>query len=576
MNPADPADPSTLPTPSALSALSAPSNPPTPPAPPTPSGSCTPPVGSLHPELDAAALGSFAAALESGDPSGLPPARAAEVEAVRSVAVFSRGRVAGAGGVLLDAALWRRKGSGPRPVVVMPAPWTNLGWVAYAVRASAFAARGYDVLAYTPRGFGASAGRVDTAGPLDVADGSRALDHLLQRTAGPVTRIGFLGVSYGAGIGLLVAAHDPRVDAVVAFSTWGDLGEVLVENSTRRVGAVRALLAAAARARLSPETERVLEDVLAGRDVVGALRWAEERSPFGHVKEFNRRRLPVFLSHAWHETLFPPNQTLKLFDELTGPRRIVLSVGDHAGPGTGGLLGLPDRVWTDADRWFDHHLMGAPNGVADDGQVAGEVMWSGTVEHRPTRHALTRRIHRLHLTGGGQLAERPEAGWTAGVLCGVDTPTAVADEVVRSGYAEMAGRPKIYPAGDIDRAVAAVWVCAPAEDTLRLRGVPRLRVTYRAANPGSSFVAHLMDLAPDGSARLVTHAPYSDLGSAPDSLVGADIDLQATAYDVPRGHRLLLVMAGRDALYADANLPRASLAFTSPEATPSYLDLPLG
>ncbi|MFD3871640.1 CocE/NonD family hydrolase [Streptomyces sp. NPDC058623] len=553
-----------------------PSDPATPHTPETPHAPHAPHTDSLYPELDAVALGAFAAALESGDACGLPPARAAEVAAVRSVAVFSRGRVTGAGGVLLDAALWRRKGSGPRPVVVMPAPWTNLGWVTYAVRAGAFAARGYDVLAYTPRGFGASAGRADAAGPLDVADGSRALDHLLERAAGPVTRIGFLGVSYGAGIGLLVAAHDPRVDAVGAFSGWGDLGEVLVENATRRVGAVRALLTAAGRARLSPGTERALEDVLAGRDLDGALRWAEERSPFGHVKEFNRRRLPVFLSHAWHETLLPANQTLKLFDELTGPKRLVLSVGDHAGPGAGGLLGLPDRVWTDAHRWFDHHLLGRAAGGADEGQIAAEVMWSGTVEHRPTRHALTRRTRRLHLTGGGQLADRPEAGWTAGLLCGVDTPTAVADEVVRSGYAEMAGRPKVYPAGDIDRAVAAVWVGAPAEDTLRLRGIPRLRVTYRAANPGSSFVAHLMDLAPDGSARLVTHAPFSDLRSAPDSLVGADIELQATAYDVPRGHRVLLVMAGRDALYADANLPRASLAFTSPEATPSYLDLPLG
>ncbi|MFE9469189.1 hypothetical protein ACFYNW_37270 [Streptomyces virginiae] len=43
-----------------------------------------------------------------------------------------------------------------------------------------------------------------------------------------------------------------------------------------------------------------------------------------------------------------------------------------------------------------------------------------------------------------------------------------------------------------------------------------------------------------------------------------------------RGHRLMLVIDSRDPFYADANLPRATLAFTSPEATPSYLDLPLG
>ncbi|MFG2979726.1 CocE/NonD family hydrolase [Streptomyces sp. NPDC048258] len=531
---------------------------------------------SLYPELDATALGAFVAALESGDVTGLAPARAAEVAGLRSVAVFSRGKVTGADGDLLDAALWRHTGVQPRPLIVMPSPWSSLGWLVYAVQATLFAARGYNVLAYTTRGFAASEGQVEVAGPLDVADGSRALDHLVERTAGPVTGIGFLGDSYGSGISQLVAAHDTRVDAVVALSSWGDLGEAFYENSTRHVEAVRALLKAAEKARLSPQTQSVFDNVLADRDVQGTLAWAEPRSPFTHVKELNRREVPVFYAHAWHETLFPPNQTLKMFNELTGPKRLVLSIGDHSGPESSGMFGLPNRIWTDAHRWFDHHLKGIDNGIAAEGQVLSEVMWSKTLEPRPTWPSLTEHIHRLHLAGGGELAEEPEAGWTATVLCGVDTPATVADAVVTAGYAEMAGRPKVYPTGDIDRSVAAVWAAAPAPETTRLRGTPKLRVTYRAANPGSTFVAYLLDMAPDGSAHIVTHAPYSDLDSAPDSLISADIELQATAYDVPRGNRLMLVIDARDPFYGDANRPRATLAFTSPEATPSYLDLPLG
>ncbi|MGW6883782.1 CocE/NonD family hydrolase [Streptomyces goshikiensis] len=534
-----------------------------------------PPV-SLYPELDAAALTAYAAALETGETRGLSPARAAEVEEFRSVAVFSRGKVTGADGDLLDAALWRHTGPEPRAVIVMPSPWTDLGWLSYAVQATLFAARGYDVLAYTARGFAGSLGEVDVAGPLDVADGSRALDHLIERCAGQVTRVGFLGASYGSGISQLVAAHDTRVDAVVALSTWGDLGEVFYENSTRRTAAVRALLDAAARARLSPQTRSVFENVLTDRDVQGTLRWAEKRSPFSHVKELNRRQVPVFFSHAWHETLFPGNQTLKMFNELTGPKRLDYSIGDHCGPELSGLLGLPNRIWTDAHRWFDQHLRGIGTGIADEGQVIGEVMWSRALEPRPGWHSLTEGIRRLYLGSGGELAGRPEAGWSTPVLCGVDTPAAVADAIVRAGYAEMAGRPKRYPARDIDRTVAAVWATPPVEETTRLRGTPRLRVTYRAANPGSSFVAYLFDQAPDGSAHIVTHAPYTDRGPEPDRLVGADLELQATAYDIPRGHRLLLVLDALDPFYGDANLPRATLAFTSPEATPSCLELPLG
>ncbi|MFD9082034.1 CocE/NonD family hydrolase [Streptomyces erythrochromogenes] len=534
------------------------------------------PPFSLYPELDATSLGAFVSALESGDVTGLPPARAAEVAEARALAVFTRGKVTGADGDLLDAALWRHTGAQPRPMIVMPSPWTSLGWLAYAVQATLFAARGYNVIAYSARGFAGSEGQVDVAGPLDVADGSRALDHLIERSTGPVTKIGFLGDSYGSGIGQLVAAHDTRVDAVVALSTWGDLGEAFYENSTRHVAAVKALLMAAAKARLSPQTQSVFDNVLTGSDVRGTLRWAEVRSPFTHIKELNRRQVPVFFSHAWHETLFPANQTLRMFNELTGPKRLALSIGDHSGPEMSGVLGLPNRIWTDAHRWFDHHLKDIDNGIGDEGQFIGEVMWSKTLEPRPTWPSVTEQLQRLYLADGGELGPEAEAGWTATVLCGMDTPATVADKVVESGYAEMAGRPKIYLTEDIDRTVAAVWTAEPAAETVRLRGTPRLRVTYRAANPGSTFVAYLLDTAPDGSAHLVTHAPYSDLESPPDSLISADIELQATAYDVQRGHRLMLVIDARDPFYADANLPRATLAFTSPEATPSYLDLPLG
>ncbi|MFJ3911346.1 alpha/beta fold hydrolase [Streptomyces vinaceus] len=531
---------------------------------------------SLYPELDANTLTAFVAALETGDVTGLAPARATEVADARSVAVFSRVKVAGSDGDLLDAALWRHNAALPRPVIVMPSPWTNHGWLPYAVQASVFAARGYNVLAYSTRGFAGSEGQVDVAGPLDVADGSRALDHLIERTAGPVTKIGFLGDSYGSGISQLVAAHDTRVDAVVALSTWGDLGEAFYENRTRHVAAVEALLKAASKARLSPQTQSVFENVLAGRDIQGTLRWAEQRSPFTHIKELNRRQVPVYFSHAWHETLFPGNQTLKLFNELTGPKRLDLSIGDHSGPEMTGMIGLPNRIWTNAHRWLDHHLRDIDNGIADEGQVLSEVMWGQTLEPRPTWDSVTEQVRRLHLASGGELTERPEAGWSAGVLCGVDTPATVADEIVRTGYDEIAGRPKAYRTDDIDRTVAAVWTADPEAETARLRGTPRLRVTYRAADPDSSFVAYLLAVAPDGRAHIVTHAPYAHLDAAPDSLVSADIELQATAYDVPRGHRLMLVIDARDPFYADANLPRATLAFTSPEATPSYLDLPLG
>ncbi|UQX02322.1 alpha/beta fold hydrolase [Streptomyces sp. RerS4] len=530
-----------------------------------------PPGGPALPLLPAGPLTAFADALErGGDLAGLPGDLAAVAEAAREVAVFSREHVTGAGGDRLDAALWRHTDSRPRPVVVLPAPWTDLGRLAYAVQGALLAARGYDVLAYSPRGFGASEGLADFAGPLDVTDARQALDHLTGRAAGPVTGAGFLGFSYGAGIAQLAAAHDARVGAVAALAGWSDLDAVFYENRTRRTAAARTFLTGAVRARLSARTERALENVLTGRDPAATRRWAERRSALTHLKEFDRHRVAVFLAQSWRDPLFPVNQTLRFFEELTGPKRLDLTADRPPLDGTPGLLGRPERPWTDAHRWFDHHLRGVDNGIDAEGGVVGEVSGTGRLEHRPGWPTFTGPLHRLYLTGSGELAAGPDPGWSAPVLCGVDAPhPATADLATPPAHRRRPDpRPGTGPAG-------ATWVSAPLTRTARLRGAPRLRVTYRAANPGSSFVARLLDLAPDGSTRPLTQAPYSDLDSPPDSLVVADLTLQAVAHDIPRGHRLLLVLATRDPFHADANLPRATLAFTSPEPTPSCLDLPV-
>ncbi|MFJ2666875.1 CocE/NonD family hydrolase [Nocardia fluminea] len=92
--------------------------------------------------------------------------------------------------------------------------------------------RGYAVVAYTEGGLPGSGGELTVAGPEDVADGSLVTDWALAHpeTQADPERIGLAGISCGSGIGQLVAHEDPRVKAVVALSTWADLGEALYDN----------------------------------------------------------------------------------------------------------------------------------------------------------------------------------------------------------------------------------------------------------------------------------------------------------------------------------------------------------
>ncbi|WP_329112580.1 alpha/beta fold hydrolase [Streptomyces sp. NBC_01353] len=134
------------------------------------------------------------------------------------------------------------------------------------------ARKGYHVLAYMPRGLGlpflpsTSGGFIDVGGPCDWADGSTVIDYAVDHLA-PST-IGFFGESYGSGISQLVAAHDERVDAVVALSTWGNLGTSLYDHHTRHVKAVEALLGLTGgpvEDKFDEENRRILADFQADR-----------------------------------------------------------------------------------------------------------------------------------------------------------------------------------------------------------------------------------------------------------------------------------------------------------------------
>ncbi|MFF4225096.1 hypothetical protein ACX9I7_32505 [Streptomyces sp. L500] len=73
--------------------------------------------------MDGALLTQFVAALETGDTKGLTPLHAKEASAARPL--FRLVRVPGTDGVRLDGALWKHTGGEPRPLIVMPSPWTN-------------------------------------------------------------------------------------------------------------------------------------------------------------------------------------------------------------------------------------------------------------------------------------------------------------------------------------------------------------------------------------------------------------------------------------------------------------------
>ncbi|MGY1664847.1 alpha/beta fold hydrolase [Geodermatophilus sp. SYSU D00696] len=191
-----------------------------------------------------AALGALLTLLLTGALLGALPAAAAAAEEVRT----EEARVpsgSGADAVELDTTL-HLPGSAtadePAPAVVLA---HGFGGSKQSVADDArdLAGRGFVVLTYSARGFGASTGQIGLDDPrYEVADLSTLLDLLAGRDDVLLDgegdpRVGVAGASYGGALSLLGAAYDDRVDAIAPQITWHSLTAALFPSQTGAVDA---------------------------------------------------------------------------------------------------------------------------------------------------------------------------------------------------------------------------------------------------------------------------------------------------------------------------------------------------
>ncbi|MGW8356740.1 alpha/beta fold hydrolase [Streptomyces wedmorensis] len=583
----------------------------------------------LDPDAVHLAQALFATLSGSTEQPLLTPELQQLVEQVRAKATFAFPWITAHDGVRLSAFTIKLNGDEPRPVVIVPAGWTPLGWILFTYTYLQLALRGYHVLAYTPRGIGqtfplpgggyldapfTSGGTIDVAGPNDWADGSTVIDYA-QEHFDP-SKVAFLGESYGSGISQLVAAHDPaaRVAAVVALSTWGNLATSLYDNGTRHLKAVDALVKLTGgpkERKFDPATLQLLEDFEAGKNLDYVVEWGTERAPSSYADQTNARNVPTFFSNTWHETLFPVNQVVEHFERLTVPKHLNLWIGDHAAPEGAGLTSPfsgPNLPVEEAFAWLDHHVLGAANEVPSWPTVNNQIMFTyktrtdpGTGQNVITEPArreaadswaeVTTSTEHWYLTSvgpdsrDGGLATDEESGWKREFTAGQLTEATAVDALVTTGQAEWKGNPKTYPTDKFDRQHLAVWTSAPLPAgakgaARRVRGVPELTLTVRSSAASTTLVAYLFDVSSDATARIITHEPLTLTDLTPGQDRTVTWRLQAAGYDLAADHRLMLVVNSKDMLYSDAltdaGAESSTTTITSVDGTAARLTLPLG
>ncbi|HCH0557125.1 TPA: prolyl oligopeptidase family serine peptidase [Pseudomonas aeruginosa] len=475
------------------------------------------------------------------------------------------------------------QGSGPFPLVVMPASW-SLPNLEYVGRATQMASQGYVVVSYTSRGFWDSTGQIDVAGPATVEDVSSVIDWALAHTPADPARIGASGISYGAGTSLLAAARDPRIKAVAALSGWADLEASLYANRTVSQQAVLMLAATGnLTGRPGSDLQTISAKVAVGDfdgAVNGFLPQAASRGAVHEVAQINRNGTAVLLANAFNDGLFPPSQYVAFYNQLTGPRRLVFSQGDHATAELPGALGLPNAVYDEAVAWFDHFLKGQANGVDGRGSVRLTSIGGRTLDYAswaqvqtdPVVYGLGRPTGLLRPTG--TLSSGDATGWSASILTGIPT-LADSGVVLLSGLLQAFGQSAQTSIPLVSRVGGAVW-SGPVLDRSRvLAGAPSLRVTVTPSQSHVTLVAYLYRMDALGTGTLLSYKPYSLRDAVPGQARTLEIALEAAAAEIPAGSRLVLVVDTLDPRYTDATDVGGSVAFGSPASAPSRLSVPL-
>ncbi|WP_175409688.1 CocE/NonD family hydrolase [Streptomyces sp. TRM64462] len=527
--------------------------------------------------LRTAAIGTVTAVLATGTAFGATSAAAAEAPYTTG-ATDSSGLSAGIrfvditghGGIVLKANVvtpaGADTGSARRyPLLVLPTSWAT-PQVEYLAQARKLADSGYVVVTYNSRGFWQSGGHIEVAGPPDVADAAKVVDWALAHTPADPDRVGMAGVSYGAGISLLAAAHDPRVKAVVALSGWADLIDSIYSGRTQHVQAA-AMLGATGylTGRPSPELQRILGDFLSSNlaKEQEMIDWGRKRSPATYLDRINANGAAIMLGNAWGDTIFPPNQYASFYEKLTGPKRLELRPGDHATAEGSGLLGLPNDVWTNAHRWFDHHLKGAANGIDREQPVQLTSRSTGGYEGYADWRSVGAGQRRIALGGEQRVYANVDSGANGGVV------------LLSNTLDQFLQLPPTVSVPLLPRSFAAVWQSERYATAQRVRGTARLHTTVTSTKESGTLVAYLYDVGPLGFGKLVSNAPSTFHDRTPGEPFTVDLELFSTAYDVPAGHRLALVVDTVDPLYIEHNPSGARLTFSSPPTDPSYVSVPL-
>lgn len=475
-------------------------------------------------------------------------------------------------GVRLAASLFIPDGEGPWPAVLEALPYRKDDDTAgYRPEYERLAAAGYMVCRVDVRGTGSSAGIAEDEYPaVERTDMLTVIDWLATQEWS-TGNVGMYGTSYSGFNSIQLAMErPPALKAIIPIFATDDRyaddvhyfgGAVkqldLVDYPTYMV-AMNAL----------PPVPSIYGDGWREeweRRVRGTEPWvltwlAHQRFDdywrFGSLRpDYDRIEAATMIVGGWADGY--RNNTLRTFEELRCPARLVIGPWAHASTDTS-LPGPNIDLVPEMIRWWDRWLKDEDNGIDREppivlfaqrstrpgatrpeirGEWRYEPRWPAE-RSRPTPLTLTDADAVAPVGDGGDVLDvRGDVGWTAWISCAGHLPWGQPDDQ----------RP--------DEAFSLTYTWPALERDLEILGHASLAVTLTSSAPIAYLSAKLCDVFPDGASSLVTRTmlnlAHRDSREEPSALepgkrYEVTLELEAASWTFEAGHRIRLDLAGTD------------------------------
>jgi hypothetical protein len=478
-------------------------------------------------------------------------------------------------GTLLSANMAMPEAAGPFPVVFDYYPYRKDDLSAHTLRQHRYLAEcGYVALRLDVRGTGSSQGVAEDEYVLqEQLDAVEAIDWMSGQVWS-TGRVGMFGISYGGFNSLQVAMHRPPALKAICPMYFTD--NRYTDDCHYKGGAVQMLFDVATYGlsmvvsnalppyprSIGPEWAAAWETRLEETEP-WLLNWLCHQTYDGYWKhgslceDYEAIQCAAFLIGGWRDGY--TNCNLRTFEHLRCPKKLLIGPWLHVYPDVGVPGPRVDHLH-EMVRFFDYWLKDIDNGVMGEPPIsiyvqefdpprAQRAETSGCWRNELDWPVDRAKDHVLHLSPDDVL--QPEPPQSSSVAQYTYQPS------VGTAFGMFsATSPYLLPVDQrLEEAYSSSWTSEPLDEPLEVLGYPQAVLHLAVTTDIATVVARLVDVAPDGTAALVTKGVLNltHLASherpapvVPDRLYEIVLFLDATCWRFRPGHRVRLSVAGAD------------------------------